>query len=175
LLPDIVEAVRARTPPFATRIVAVDGPGGAGKSTFAARLASAFGGVPVAHTDDFASWEVPVEWWPRCIAELLEPLARGETARYEVTPWDGVPRPAAEIPPGDVVILEGVTASRIAFRPFLTYAIWIETPPEIRLERGVERDGEQMREQWVRSMAAEDGYVARENPVAHADLVVQGV
>jgi uridine kinase len=155
--------------------VAVDGPGGAGKSTYANQLAAAFGGAPIAHTDDFASWDVPVDWWPRCVAELLEPLARGETARYEVTAWGGAARPAVEIAPAEVVVLEGVTASRREFRRFLTYAIWIETPPETRLARGIERDGEHMRGQWERWMTAEDAYFARNDPLAYADLVVQGV
>ena len=172
---EVVRDVLARTPPIPTRVVAVDGPGGAGKSTYADRLSNAFGGAPVAHTDDFASWDVPIDWWPRCIAELLEPLARGEVARYEVTAWGGASRPAVEVPPTEVVILEGVTASRREFRPFLTYAIWIETPTEIRLQRGLERDGEHMRGQWERWMAAEDAYVAREDPLAAVDVVVQGV
>jgi uridine kinase len=159
----------------ATRIVAVDGRGGSGKSTFAARLATLRGGVQVAHTDDFATWDNPVNWWPRCIAELLDPLQHGELARYEVSAWDGVPRPSVEIAPDGLVILEGVTASREAFRPYLALAVWIETPRELCLERGVERDGEGMRAQWEAWQAAEDGYIAREDPLAYVDAVVAGV
>jgi uridine kinase len=160
---------------MATRVVAVDGHGGAGKTTFAERLASAFGGVQIAHTDDFASWDNPVDWWPRCIAELLEPLRREEAARYEVTAWGGVPRAPVEIVPADVVILEGVSSSREAFRPYLSGAIWVETPREVCLARGLERDGEEARAQWEAWLAEEDAYIARENPMAHADLVVPGV
>ena len=152
----------------------MDGHGGAGKSTLAARLAAELGGAAVAHTDDFASWDDPVDWWPRCLSELLEPLARGEQARYDVTAWDGVPRPAVAISAGGTVILEGVTASRAAFRPYLAFAIWVETPREECLRRGIERDGEQMRPQWERWLAAEDAYIAREHPSAHADRVVRG-
>jgi uridine kinase len=158
-----------------TRVVAVDGHGGAGKTTFAERLAAALGGAQIAHTDDFASWDDPVDWWPRCVASLLEPLARGHAARYEVTAWQGIPRPAVEIVPADVVILEGVTASREAFRPYLSGSIWIDTPREVCLARGLARDGEHMRAQWEAWLAEEDAYIARENPMARADLVVQGV
>ena len=42
---------------MSTRIVAVDGQGGAGKSTFAERLALGLGSVQIVHTDDFASWD----------------------------------------------------------------------------------------------------------------------
>jgi uridine kinase len=91
-----------------------------------------------------------------------------------VSAWNGVSRPPVEIHPAERVILEGVTASREAFRPYLFYSIWIETPRELRLQRGIERDGEEMREQWVRWMAAEDAYVERERPRERADVVVPG-
>jgi adenylate kinase family enzyme len=65
------------------RLVAIDGPGGAGKSVFAARLAKALGGVPVVETDDFASWENPHDWWDRLEADVLESLERGQLVRYQ--------------------------------------------------------------------------------------------
>jgi hypothetical protein len=46
----LIEAIMSRPRP--TRLVAIDAPGGAGKSTFAAQLAEAAGGAPVIHTDD---------------------------------------------------------------------------------------------------------------------------
>lgn len=165
-----------RRPPggITTRVVAVDGPGGAGKTTFAARLSGELGGAQVAQTDDFASWDNPVDWWPRCIAELLAPLADGQIARYAPTAWGGEAREPIEIAPAQVVILEGVTASRESFRPYLAYCIWIETPGEVRLRRGLDRDGAGARAQWERWMAEEDGYVARERPQERADIVVPG-
>ena len=157
-----------------TRIVAVDGPGGAGKSSFAARLASVLGDCQIIHTDDFASWDNPVDWWPTFLDEVLVPLAAGASATFTPTSWDGLPKAARTIRAEGVVILEGVTASRAAFRPFLTYAIWIETPRDLRLRRGIERDGEAMRTQWQAWMAAEDRYAEEEHPERHADLVLPG-
>jgi uridine kinase len=128
----------------------------------------------VAHTDDFASWQEPVDWWPRCLRDLLEPLARGDAARYVPTAWGGEPRDAVEIPSGGTIVLEGVTASREAFRPSLTFAIWIETPRDLCLRRGLERDGAAARAQWERSLAKEDGYIERERPYEHADAIIRG-
>ena len=153
----------------------MDGHGGSGKTTFAERLAAALGGVPVAHTDDFASWDDPLDWWPRCIRDLLQPLADGIPARYPVTAWGGRPRPPVEIAPAETVVLEGVTASREAFRPYLAFTIWIDTPREECLRRGLERDGEQSRPLWERWLASEDAYIARERPHERADLVLSGV
>jgi uridine kinase len=158
-----------------TRIVAVDGPGGAGKSTLAARLAESLGGAAIVQTDDFASWDEPIDWWPRLIADVLEPLARNEPASYRRTDWSGASLELwGEVEPGGLVLLEGVTASREAFQPYLAFSIWVETDRATRLARGLDRDGEAAREQWERWMAEEDGYIRREQPAERADAVVQG-
>lgn len=157
-----------------TRVVAVDGLGGAGKSTFAERLVRELGGARVVHTDDFASWEDPIDWWPLLLERVLRPLAENRRASFVPNPWGGPPKPEVLVEPGGFVVLEGVTASREAFRPYLTYAVWIETPRDVRLRRGLERDGEAMRAEWEAWMAAEDSYLAQERPDLRADAVVLG-
>jgi uridine kinase len=174
---EIIGEVHARPAPagMATKIIAIDGPGGAGKSSLAARLAHELGGVPVLQTDDFASWENPLDWWPRLIAEALEPLSLNQTARFTRTHWANSGREEwREVEPAPFVILEGVSASREAFQPFLTYSIWIETPRELRLRRGLDRDGERARGLWEEWMAQEDRYIERERPQDRADLVLAG-
>jgi uridine kinase len=158
-----------------TKVIAVDGLGGAGKSGLANHLAEELGGAQVVRTDDFASWDNPLDWWPRLVGDVLEPLAGNRPARYRRSDWEGAGREEwCEVVPADFVVLEGVSASREAFRPFLTYAVWVETPRDVRLRRGLDRDGEQARAQWERWMAEEDDYVRREQPRRHADLVVPG-
>src|SRR5262245_21500525 len=71
----------------AVRLVAVDGPGGSGKTTFAARLAAALrprdGTFAVIHTDDLLDgWADQVSFWPRLEEWVLAPLRRGAAARY---------------------------------------------------------------------------------------------
>ena len=158
---------------LATRVVAVDGRGGAGKSTLAGRLARGLGAA-VVHTDDFASWENPSDWWPELLAQVLEPLARGEPATFVPNDWGGPPKERVVVEPGGVVVLEGVTASREAFRPYLAFSIWVETPRELCLQRGLERDGEELRAHWEAWQAAEDRYIAAGRPQEHADVVVRG-
>src|SRR5260370_40485372 len=75
-------------PDVSIRVIAIDGLGGAGKSTLAARLSPALGHAPIVHTDDFASWDEPLEWWPRFLDEALRPLAAGTSARYRRYDWD---------------------------------------------------------------------------------------
>jgi uridine kinase len=175
-LEEVALEVRRASPPdgVATRIVAVDGPGGAGKTWLAARLADELGGAPIVHTDDFASWDNPYDWWPELVERALEPLAAGRAARYTPSSWDGEARAEVVVEPADYVVLEGVSASRNVFRRYLTYSIWVETPRELRLRRGLARDGEAARAQWAEWMAREDAYVERERPDIRADAVVAG-
>jgi uridine kinase len=158
-----------------TRLVAVDGHGGAGKSLFAERLGRHLDGVPIVHTDDFASWDNPLEWWPRLETEALAPLGRGEVARFRGYDWSarrlGEWR---EVPAAEVALLEGVSSARLAVAERLSMAIWIDAPARVAIARGVERDGEAMRAQWVAGMEIEDEHFARDRARERADLVVDG-
>ena len=177
LLARIAREARERRPPdgMRTRIVAIDGQGGSGKSSFARHLARVLGDAPIVQTDDFATWDNPIDWWPQLLERVLDPLSRGEPARFERAHWggerDGV---VVEIQPTELLILEGVTASREAFAPYLTYSIWVEAPAKLRLRRGLDRDGPDALEQWQAWMAEEDRYVERERPDERADLVIEG-
>jgi uridine kinase len=150
MLSTIGAGVRARQPPdgMQTRISAIDGLGGAGKSSLAERLSAALDGAEIVHTDDFASWDNPLDWWPELIEQLLVPLSQNRTARFKRSRWTDAERGWAEVRPAAFVILEGVTASRKAFRPYLTYSIWVEAPPELRMRCGLERDGDDARAHW---------------------------
>lgn len=155
------------------RLVAIDGPGGAGKSVFADRLAACLGGAPIVHTDDFASWDEPIHWWHRLEAEVLGRLERGEPVRYQAYDWSrrqlGDWR---ELRASDVVLLEGVSSARRAVADRLSLAIWVEAPRAVRLARGLARDGEAMRAQWEVWMAEEDAHYAVDRSRDRADVIV---
>ena len=177
LLARIAGDARERRPPdgMRTRIVAIDGLGGSGKSSFARHLARALGDAPIVQTDDFATWDNPVDWWPQRLVRVLVPLSRGEPARWERSHWGGdTDGELVEIEPTDFLILEGVTASREAFASYLTYSIWVAAPAELRLRRGLDRDGPEALEQWRAWMTEEDEYLERERPDERADLVIPG-
>jgi uridine kinase len=156
-------------------LVGVDGCGGAGKSTFAGRLARHGDDWPIVHTDDFATHDEPLEWWPRLLADVIEPMSRRQPATFR--PYDWVNRRAGApitISAADVVVIEGVGATRKAWRDRLALKVWVETDSELRLRRGLARDGEALAEFWREWRIAEDRYVAEEDPAAGADLVVMG-
>jgi hypothetical protein len=154
-----------------TRVVAVDGGSAAGKSTFAARLASALD-APVLHTDDVAWWESFFGWWPLLIEGILEPLARSEDVRYRPPAWDRRDRPGAiEVPAGAAVVVEGVGASRRELTSYLDRAIWLDTDRQLALDRGMQREGEDLGF-WREWEHAEEEHFALDRPWERADLLV---
>src|SRR3954452_20843011 len=171
----LVDEIRATTTPV--RLVGIDGCGGAGKTTFAQRLtAAADNNWPVIHTDDFATHDEPLEWWPRMLAQVIDPVSRNQPATFH--PYDWVRRRPSDqqttVMPADVVLIEGVGATRKAWRDRLARRIWIDTDSDLRLRRGLDRDGDELADFWRDWRIAEDRYVADEQPQQHADLVIAG-
>jgi uridine kinase len=176
-LEQIVDKIKlARTPEgVKPKIIAIDGGGGAGKSTFAGKLSEALGGAPIVQTDDFASWDNPLEWSQGLLDNFLKPFAAGKSARFHLSEWSaGDDRGWKEVAPAQVLILEGVASSRRIFRPYLAFTIYIDTPREERFRRGIARDGEHKRTDWVRWQNEEDEYLETERPDLYANIVLSG-
>jgi uridine kinase len=162
-----------------TRLVAIDGPSGVGKTVFAERLAEALRreGVdaPVVHTDDLLDgWPDQVSFWPRLVEWVLVPLRAGRPGRYRRYDWHAgrFGEEWTQVPPAPVVLLEGVTAARAAIRPESTLPVFLTAPGSLCLQRAVERDGEAMRaylEQW---QLGEQRHFAADATAEEAGLVV---
>ncbi|RZQ65483.1 uridine kinase [Amycolatopsis suaedae] len=174
----MADAVLAGPPRLGdVRVLAIDGPSGAGKSCLAAEVTEVLRarGVRTAlvSTDDFATWDDPVAWWPRLADGVLTPLAKGLPGRYRRTEWaGGTPRPGlfVDVDVPEVLVLEGVSAGRTSVRPVLTYLHWIAGPdaPQ-RLERAVARDGEDSRAHLSAWQEFERGWFAVDGTAAAAD------
>jgi uridine kinase len=107
--------------------------------------------------------------------DVVEPLLRGDPASYR--PYDWVTRQRGDkvtVQASPIVLIEGVAASRKAWRDKLAMRIWVDCPRDLRLVRGIARDGEGLRDFWMQWMRAEDEYVAAERPYAFADITVDG-
>lgn len=166
-------------------LVGVDGCGGSGKSTLASSLARvAPAEVAVVEADDFylpsaerdgragsgAAYD-----WARLREEALLPLADGRPALYRRYDWvaDRIGEEECVVEPAPLVLIEGVYCTGPGLADHLDLALWVECPRELRLERGLLRDGPQSLPNWVDVwMPAEDEYVAAHDPAGRAHLVV---
>jgi uridine kinase len=164
--------------------IAIDGRGGSGKSTLAKRLAQKLQ-AEIIETDNFASWDHPLDWWPLVIERVLEPIKNGvRTLSYPRSKWwpSHYPDPIIDQPVTKVMILEGVSALRKEFRPYIDIGIFVDTPKELCTRRGIERDLKadtgvteaKIREEWEKGEANEDAYIERDAPQGYADIVVDG-
>lgn len=171
--------IRSIPAPVTPPLIAIDGPSGAGKSTFARRLAGALDEAPIVEIDDFVSWGDLAGWWPRLEDQVLGPLIEGRSATYQRRDWKHDPQGDRLgewriIPATSLVILDGVTSSRLDIVGRLTCAVWIDAPRPLRLQRGIERDGDNMREEWLRWMQREDAFFNADRTRDRADLIVDG-
>ena len=162
----------------AVRLVVVDGPAGSGKTTYADALAAALGDAPVVHMDDlFGGWAgalVP-DVWRRLEAQILAPLRDGRTARYQRYDWGADEFGAwIDVPRHPALVLEGVGSAARPVDPWTVARVWVEVPADLRLERGIARDGPAMREHWLRFQETEDAHFASDRTRDRADVIVDG-
>ncbi|MDG4796016.1 hypothetical protein O7615_19325 [Micromonospora sp. WMMD1082] len=185
-----------------TRLVAVDGPSGAGKTAFAARLADAVatatqdavatathdavatgthdaiaGGPVVVHTDDLLDgWDDQLTFWNRLEEGVLAPMRAGQAGTYRRYSWARrrfLPTPVP-VSVASVLIVEGVSAARAAAAAELTLSVFVTAPQPVRLTRAVVRDGPSILPELRRWHDTERAHFAADDTEARADLVVDG-
>nr|WP_307816949.1 hypothetical protein [Micromonospora fiedleri] len=165
-----------------TRLVAVDGPSGAGKTAFAARLADAFavtdvGRPPVVHTDDLLDgWDDQLTFWRRLESSVLAPVRAGQAGAYQRYSWVRrvfLPNPVP-VPAAPVLIVEGVSAARAEAEAELSLAVFVTAPQSLRLTRAVTRDGPGILPELRRWHLGEQEHFRADGTQARADLIVDG-
>jgi len=159
-------------------ILAVDGRGSGGKSTFAARLAGIWAGATVVHTDDLAWRHAVLDWTALLTEGVLAPVRAGRAVSYRPPQWDAADRPGAIEVPADstLVIVDGVGAGRRELTPVLDAVVWVESPPDDVDRRNAERvaAGETTEDDFAAWMAEEHPFVDAERTWERAAFVVAG-
>ncbi|MFF0769146.1 uridine kinase [Nonomuraea wenchangensis] len=157
------------------RLVAVDGPAGSGKTTFAGRLAGALA-CQVVHSDDFpVPWEEgPGGWFHALEEQVLRPLRDGRPGGFRRYDWvRGGYAEQVAVPPAPVLVVEGVGTARASAAHLVAYTVWVEAAEPVRLARVLERDGPELAPRWREWFAAEREWFAADGTRERADLVVR--
>jgi hypothetical protein len=158
----------------ATRVLAIDGPSGAGKTTLAAAVANRLENAPVVHLDHlYPGWDGLAAAVPRLVAWVLEPLAAGRPARYRRFDW-----PSARyaewhtLPKAPALVVEGAGAGARAAASYLSLLVWADAPEPVRHRRALARDGETYRPHWERWARQERAHFAAEGTRARAEVTL---
>ena len=184
----IIHLIADRRIKGATRvIVAIDGAGGAGKSTVAKWIRDELKDVSIVEMDDFyrvadasfrRSWNAEEGYqnffdWTRLRDDVLKPIQDGISPEFQPYDWTRNQLNGwKQVPLTPVIIVEGVYALRPELRPLYNLSVFIEAPLEVRTARLRTRtDSEQDIQMW---QAAENWYLANIKPQDNCDLVVSG-
>lgn len=162
------------------RLVCIDGPAGSGKTTVAESLSVELldrgAGCAVVHMDDlYEGWAQPLgaPLSARIEAWLLVPWRDGLPGRHPRYDW-ALHRYAEwiQVPAASVVILEGCGSAARAIRSVASLVVWVEAEPEVRLGRGLQRDGDALRDDWVRWQQSEQRHFDQDGTRAAADVLL---
>ncbi|WP_139378306.1 uridine kinase family protein [Mesobacillus jeotgali] len=186
---ELIEAFEIMPRKQSTLLIGVDGCGGSGKSTLARMLKEELPGVTVVHKDDFylpsslliidepANKPIGADFdWQRLLDQVLDPLSKDQDGHYQRYDWDSDNMAEFHtVPAGGIVIIEGVYSTRQELEHYYDWKIWVDCPREMRLARGIQRDGEEARAMWEDNwMVGEDLYVQQQKPYERADIVILG-
>ena len=149
-------------------LLAIDGPAGAGKTTFAAKLEaelSVNGSVKVIHMDDlYNGWDNALS---NPLSEILDRISTAHIAGREfvikIFNWHTMTFDRQElITPTDYLIIEGVGAAQQIVRETGATTYWLDIEPEIGLQRVLDRDGAHIEVQMRQWQVDQEKHFARD-------------
>jgi len=174
----VLQAVSAlayddRMPRSGPVVVAIDGPRGAGKTILGDALA---GHLPAAvvHMDElYPGWDGLAEAVELVTELVLEPLSRGEPAAYRRWDWARAAwGKTIEVRPGPFLVVEGCGSSVLPAGRHAAVRVWVDADRDVRMRRGIERDGETFRPHWERWARYEDALFTADRTRERAHVVV---
>jgi hypothetical protein len=126
------------------RLILVDGPAGAGKTTFATGLADGLA-VPLIHMDDlYLGWDGLEGAFGRLEDLVLGPWRAGAGARFSAYDWQagGAHGPWVSVPgSAGRLVVEGCGCAPRAADRYSPLIVWLDGPAAWRRSNALERDG----------------------------------
>jgi uridine kinase len=157
-----------------TKVVAIDGPSGGGKTDCARALAARMPDTLVLHMDDlYPGWEGLMQAIDDLHDQVLAPLASGRQATYRRWDWEhGRYGEQQALPATALLLVEGVGSGAKPGSALESALIWLEADRDERFRRAMQRDGESYLPHWQRWAAHEDALFALDTTRSRADLII---
>jgi uridine kinase len=106
---------------------------------------------------------------------LLVPLADGLSGSYRRFDWDADRfAETVTVEPVDLLVLEGVGSGSLRHAALVTTLVWVSVPHELRMRRGLERDGAAVQAHGRQWAIDEAEHFVSERTRERADLLVDG-
>ena len=159
-------------------VIAIDGPAGAGKTTLAQELFPAFStksSVQVIHMDDL------YDGWGNALSSDLSKILQYLVDQHEAKSPAKIQRynwesssfgQSEELPVCDLLILEGVGCGDKELQDHLAALIWMEIDPADGLQRVIDRDGAQVKEEMEKWLGTQAEYFLQHSTREKADFIL---
>jgi uridine kinase len=171
---DLLALVRDRPATLGTgRLLCIDGPSGAGKTTLATAVARLEPSARVVHMDALYDGWGGLPRVDEQLGTLLEPLAGGAPGRYRRYDWHvSAYAETVTVSPTPLLVLEGVGSWSPSYAHLVTALVWVDAPAAERMARAVARDGAEMAEHLRQWTIDEQEHLARTGARDRADVMV---
>lgn len=158
-------------------VVLIDGRSGAGKTTLARALVSAWpvsGRVQLVQLDSiYPGWDGLAEGAHIARHDILVPHARGLIGVWRRYDWElGELAEAHAVDPALPLIVEGAGILTPRSRQLCDVALWMQSPDTSRRHRALTRDGERFRPHWDRWARQEETHIRAHDPMSLATITV---
>lgn len=180
---EIAEKIKQKHFKSNPAIIAIDGFGGAGKSTLAKDLKNELQSATVVEVDDFYVFGMRSDAnksnfdRARLEEQVLKPLKQGKPASYQKSIDENNPlSDFFDVPQVDYIILEGVSSFHPDIVDYIDFKIWLDVPADVAKRRMADRDtsagnehGDELWSHWTNTYQE---YKDLHRPDLSADLTV---
>ena len=161
-----------------TKLITIDGPAGSGKTTLAISLSKLFNDCPIIHMDEiYEGWQsaLTTKTSQDLVNWIINPLLEQSVIVFNKYDWAlGKRLGQVVINYPKVLIIEGVGSSVIEVSKYACLKLWIEVPPEIGINRVLDRDGQDIQAQMESWQTQEKNYFIENKTKENSDIWIDG-